>query len=162
MSTVPALMTKLRRFLRRHGRTADEADEFIQEAFLRLQSYQRDRQVKEPEAFLIRTVRNLSVDSLRQRQRHRVRFAADIQTALLPDPRPMPDEVLIGQQRLQRVREGLEALAPRTREAILLHRIEGHSHAQIAAHLGISVSAVEKHVAKAMLLLSDWMAGEDE
>ena len=48
-------------------------------------------------------------------------------------------------------------LAPRTREVILLHRFEGFSHAQVGERLGITVSAVEKHVAKATLFLSDWM-----
>jgi DNA-directed RNA polymerase specialized sigma24 family protein len=43
---------------------------------------------------------------------------------------------------------------------VLLQRIEGFSHAQIAARLGITVSAVEKHIAKAALFLSDWMNKE--
>jgi DNA-directed RNA polymerase specialized sigma24 family protein len=32
-----------------------------------------------------------------------------------------------------------------------MHRLEGHGCAQIAAHFGISVSAVEKHIARAVL-----------
>jgi RNA polymerase sigma factor (sigma-70 family) len=156
----PDLIEKLRRFLRHRGRTGDEADDLIQEAFLRLQIYRRERHVREPEAFLVRTVRNLSVDILRRRSQRGAHIALDTERVHLVDPNPTPDEVLASQQRLQQLRAGLEALPPRTREVVLLQRIEGFSHAQIAARLGITVSAVEKHIAKAALFLSDWMNKE--
>jgi RNA polymerase sigma-70 factor (ECF subfamily) len=154
------VVQKLRRFLRHQGRTGDEADELIQEAFLRLQLYRRERHVYEPEAFLVRTVRNLSVDILRRRTQRGTHVAVESERIRLIDPNPSPDEVLASQQRLQRLRAGLAALPPRTREVVLLQRIEGFSHAQIAARLSITVSAVEKHVAKAALFLSDWMTEE--
>jgi RNA polymerase sigma-70 factor (ECF subfamily) len=160
MEAVSELIQKLRRFLRRRGRTGDEADELIQEAFLRLQLYRRERHVHEPEAFLVRTVRNLSVDILRRRMQRGTHIAVEAEGIRLIDPNPSPDEVMESQQRLQRLRAGLEALPPRTREAVLLQRIEGFSHAQIAARLGITVSAVEKHIAKAALFISDWMTEE--
>lgn len=160
MDSVVSLLASLRRLLRHKGRTADETDDLIQEAFLRLQSYRRERSVEQPEAFLVRTVRNLHVDQLRRRARRGTHVAVDSPMLDLIDPSPSPDEILAGRQRLQRLRDGLEALAPRTREVILLHRLEGCSHGQIAERLGITVSAVEKHVAKAALFLSDWV-GED-
>ena len=42
----------------------------------------------------------------------------------------------------------------------LLNRLEGYSFPQIAAQLGISLSMVEKHAAKAVLFLADWMKVE--
>lgn len=160
MQPVADLITKLRRFLRHRGRKGDEADELIQEAFLRLQLYRRERHVREPEAFLVRTVRNLSVDVLRRRTQRGTHVAVESVPLRLIDPHPTPDEALATQQRLQRLRAGLEALPPRTREIVLLQRIEGCSQAQIAARMEITVSAVEKHIAKATLFLSDWMTGE--
>jgi outer membrane receptor protein involved in Fe transport len=41
-------------------------------------------------------------------------------------------------------------LSPRQREVFLLNRLEGYSFPQIAARLGISLSMVEKHAAKAV------------
>jgi RNA polymerase sigma factor (sigma-70 family) len=160
MTSVAVLIVKLRKLLRHKGRSPEDTDDLIQDAFLRLEVYRRERVVQEPEAFLVRTVQNLSIDLLRK-SAHRLHVGVETQEARLIDPRPPPDEVLTGQQRLQQLRRGLESLAPRTREAVLLHRIEGYSHAQIAAHLGISISAVEKHIAKAALFLSDFLAGEE-
>jgi RNA polymerase sigma-70 factor (ECF subfamily) len=116
--------------------------------------------VREPEAFLVRTVRNLSVDILRRRTQRGPHITLATERLHLVDQSPAPDEVLASQQRLQRLRAGLEALPPRTREVVLLQRIEGFSHAQIGARLGITVSAVEKHIAKAALFLADWMNKE--
>lgn len=160
MESVYELITKLRKLLRHKGRTADETDEIIQEAFVRLQMYRRERHVNEPEAFLVRTAQNLSVDLLRRRAQRGAQLSVDSPTLHLADPQPPLDEVLAAQQRLQQLRAGLEALGPRTREVVLLYRIEGFSQAQIGARLGITVSAVEKHIAKAALFLSDWMTKE--
>jgi RNA polymerase sigma factor (sigma-70 family) len=155
------LIDRLRRLLRRRGRTWDEAEDLIQQAFLRLQEYRQSCQVREPEAFLVRTVQNLSIDAHRAKARHGVHLATEEQLHSVIDPKPLPDEVLATQQRLHRLRQGLEHLSPRTREVVLLHRIEGWSQPQIAARLGISLSGVEKHVAKGALFLADWMAGEE-
>jgi RNA polymerase sigma factor (sigma-70 family) len=152
-----SLIDRLRKLLRRKGRVRDEADDLIQEAFLRLHEYRKSRQVLEPEAFLVRTVQNLSIDAHRLKARRGVEIAADEEVQRLIDPRPLPDEVLASHQRLQHLRAGFETLSPRTRDVVVLYKIEGLSQSQIAAQLGISISAVEKHIAKAVLFLSDWM-----
>jgi RNA polymerase sigma-70 factor (ECF subfamily) len=47
----------------------------------------------------------------------------------------------------------LQSLSFRTQQIFIMHRLEGHSCTQVAAHFGISVSAVEKHIARAVLAL---------
>jgi RNA polymerase sigma-70 factor (ECF subfamily) len=54
-------------------------------------------------------------------------------------------------QRLEQLKTVLAELSPRRREALILHRFEGLSQAQIAQRMGISVSMVEKHIAFALL-----------
>ena len=54
-------------------------------------------------------------------------------------------------QRLEQLKEVLAELSPRRREALMLHRFEGLSQAQIAERMGISTSMVEKHIAFALL-----------
>ena len=61
---------------------------------------------------------------------------------------------MAGAQRLQyleQLKAVLAELSPRRREALMLHRFEGLSQAQIAERMGISVSMVEKHIAFALL-----------
>jgi len=156
------ILLKLRRLLRSRGRSLDDTDDLIQEAFLRLQLYCRDHQVEQPEAFLVRTVLNLSTD-LRKRERTAAMTAASLQRWQIPESDPPADEVCAAQERLLHMKAGIERLSPRRREVFLLSRIDGYSFSQIAEPLGITVSSVEKHVAKAALQLTDWMReGTDE
>ncbi|MBL8265262.1 RNA polymerase sigma factor [Steroidobacter sp.] len=153
-------MATLRKVLRRAGRTVDETDDLIQDAFVRLYMYRLSRQVNEPEAFLVRTVKNLYIDRVRQRSNRGVHETLDPDVLALIDPRPLPEDVLADQQKLRRLTAGLAELHPRTSEVLMLYRFEGCSHAQIGARLGISVSAVEKHIAKGVLFLTEWMSEE--
>ena len=149
-------MLKLRRLLRSRGRSIDDTEDLIQEAFLRLQVYCRDKDVAKTEAFLVRTALNLSVD-----QHRRETVAGIVADALdatqLIDPNPPPDVVCAAQERLQHMRLGLANLSPRQREVFLLNRVEGYSFAQIAQQLNLSISMVEKHAAKAVLAMTNWM-----
>jgi RNA polymerase sigma-70 factor (ECF subfamily) len=147
-------LERLRALLRKLGRTREDSEDLIQEAFLRLHVYCRTHEVRQEEAFLVRTVRNLSVDA--HRRAHRELYVEErVESLPLLDLRPRPDEEAALSERLDRVRAVLDGLTPRTREVFLMHRMEGYSSAQIANTLGISVSAVEKHIARAVLALMD-------
>jgi RNA polymerase sigma factor (sigma-70 family) len=161
VSEVNGILLKLRRLLRSRGRSPDDTDDLIQEAFLRLQVYCREHTVRQTEAFLVRTALNLSAD---QGKAERVRAVVPdgLYELLLVDPKPLPDEVCAAQQRLQRMKRGLEAMPPRRREVFVMNRIDGYSFPQIAEQLGITVSAVEKNAAKAALFLTDWMDDDED
>jgi RNA polymerase sigma factor (sigma-70 family) len=161
MDEIRPLLQKLRRLLRSRGRSVEDADDLIQEAFLRLQVYCREHTVEKPEAFLVRTALNLSIDQARHDRRQRLDY--DVHEKLtLVDPSPSPDAVYAGQKRLLHWKRGLEALSPRRREVFLLNRLEGYSFPQIAGRLGISLSMVEKHAAQAVLFLTEWMEHEEQ
>lgn len=154
MDGIKQRIRRLRTFLRRHGRSRDDADDLIQEAFLRLHLYCQDEEVHKQDAFLTRTVFNLSVDL--HRKEHRNLYSEQpLESLLLIDVKPTPDEELCASQRLIKIGAVLDALGPRTREIFLMHRLEGYGCAQIAAQYEISISAVEKHIARAVLALMD-------
>jgi RNA polymerase sigma-70 factor (ECF subfamily) len=71
-----------------------------------------------------------------------------------------PERVLAGQQALGAIQRALNSLPERTRVIFVLYRLEGMARKDIAESFGLSVSAVEKHIAKAMKLLmalrEDW------
>ena len=47
------------------------------------------------------------------------------------------------------------AMRQRTRASFVMHRIDGLKYREIAERLGISQSAVEKHIARATVVLSE-------
>jgi RNA polymerase sigma factor (sigma-70 family) len=156
MDLTATLFVKLRKLLRSRGRTADDSDDLIQEAFLRMELYCREHEVRQPEAFLVRTVINLAADERRSAHARHLTYGP-MESFSLVDPRPLPDEILSAQQRLQRMKHGLQHLSPRVRQVFVMNRLEGYTYPQIAAQLQISESAVEKYIAKASQFLWEWM-----
>jgi RNA polymerase sigma-70 factor (ECF subfamily) len=63
------------------------------------------------------------------------------------------ERVFVGRDDLDRAVEALKQMPTRTREVFLLHRFEEKTYGAIAAQLGISVSAVEKHIMNALRTL---------
>jgi RNA polymerase sigma factor (sigma-70 family) len=144
--------------IRRRTRSDQDAEDLLHSAYLRLFAYRAEHEVREPLAFLVQTAANLAIDRHRQAQRANA-TPIDSFGASLEDNSPLQDEVLAARERLRRVQVGIERLPPRTREVFLKHRVEGMKLREISAALGISQSAVEKHVAKALLFLTEWTDG---
>ena len=58
--------------------------------------------------------------------------------------------ILEGRQALQTAVAALQLLPERTRDIFILRRVEGYAYRDIASRYGISVSAVEKHMVRAV------------
>jgi RNA polymerase sigma factor (sigma-70 family) len=141
-----------------------EAEDLTQEVLLRLVRVNGDEAIEAPDEFVFTIASNL----LRDRARKRVTRQADRHVSLHPAPdenatsaplqlaaEDLPaDRVLMGKERLRRVLDALADLPERTREIFVLYRLERLRQAQIAERLGISVSAVEKHVVRAVAHLA--------
>jgi len=147
---------RLRMLLLRRGRTREEAEDLIQDAFLKMQEYcERGGQVCQPEGFLVRTVLRLAANARRDAHRNLYYEEPVENLTLIVDTTPTPDEVLAADQCLERMRDALDAVSRRTRDVFFMQRLDGLSYAQIAQRLGVSISAVEKHIASALAILAD-------
>lgn len=124
---------------------------------MRLACYKRKETVVEPEAFLMRTAINLSIDAYRA-SRNRGEHLL-LEEVVLVDTTPSAEAVLLARERIARLSECLAGLDARTRKIFLAHRIEGMSYGEIARDNCLSVSSVEKHIAKATLMLTRSMEG---
>lgn len=152
-----AAFSRVRAALMRRGRTIHDADDLVQEAWVRLACYEREQTVDQPEAFLMRVALNLSIDSYRARASRGEEVLLD--DVVLIDATPGAEAVLLGRERMARLSECLGRLNDKTRDIFLAHRIDGMSYQEIARHHKLSVSSVEKHIAKAMLQVTSWMEG---
>lgn len=60
------------------------------------------------------------------------------------------DQIADARRILQRLHtHTLPALPPRCRQAFILNRLDGLTHPQVAAAMGISIKMVEKHISRA-------------
>lgn len=123
------------------------AADLCQELFIRLWR-RKETRTEDLGPYMMRSARNLAIDHLRS-QRSRLRT----ESALLPEqmfaaPRSLEESHQAGHE-LQQVEAALRKLPERTRHVFLLNRIHGKSYSEIASLLGISSSAVEKHMMRA-------------
>jgi|SRR5882724_4103084 len=157
MASRPAHFDGLLKFLRRKGRSQEDAEDLIQEAMLRLHLYGQDAAVANEEAFLRHAVRNLSVDQHR-RDRPDLRREVSIDDLNAHSPliatESAPEDTLEAQQRLSHIRKVLDAVSPRTREIYFAHRA-GYSYSEIADHMAISHITIKRHIARALLAIME-------
>jgi RNA polymerase sigma-70 factor (ECF subfamily) len=150
---------KARLAIVRRGVPSQEADDLVQEAFLRLERYERDHEVQSKEAFIMRAAANLTIDRARRAAANPVGPLGELNVAEFAAPEALPDEQAESRARLDHLQRGLAELPDQVRRILLLRRLDELSFKEIAALEGLSVSAVEKKVARATLTLMNWMDG---
>lgn len=156
--SVADTIRRIRGVLLRRGNSAADADDLIQDAFLRLEIYRAAKPVEHPDRFLVRTALNLSIDAARRRQRSPI-VDVDPETLEVVDKTPRADEVLVARERLERLEAGFAALDGKTRSMLLAQKLGGLTMAELARRHGVSVSAVEKRIARGIVFLMKWMEG---
>lgn len=157
-----ALRPELRRFLlsRRVGEA--DAEDLLQDLFLRVETSVTGP-VRSPRAYLYQMLNNMAHTRRRTEARQQARDAdwlgapAGAVTAEMemPDLSPDPETTLLARDHLARVEARLAKLPERTAHVFRQHRIEGVSQKIIARDLGISLSAVEKHLQRAYAAVLD-------
>ncbi|MGI4880449.1 MAG: RNA polymerase sigma factor [Janthinobacterium lividum] len=152
MQVFMTLRPALTRFFAARGARPDEAEDLAQDLFLRIEE-QTIGPVAEPRAYLYRMADNLMLNRRRSASR---RIRRETEWSGRPggidveaDDRPSAEAVLAARERLAHVDRVLDALPERTAVCFRRFRIEGEAQKAIAADLGISVSAVEKHLQRA-------------
>ena len=136
-----------RYFLRRVG--AADADDLVQDVFLRLQGRGESSQIENVEGYLFRTAANVLA-----RRRQRSTWAWGSQE----DPESLdgmadelsPERILISRQAMERVMRALDDLPQRSAEAFFLYRFEHLSQEMVAQRMGISVKGVEALLRRAV------------
>lgn len=139
---------RLRRFLRRFG-PAISPEDIAQDSFARLCAVDPGT-VTSPRAYLFRTARNLAITELRRRRRGPIDPHADAGELDCPAEAPSPEDCTIAANAGELLAAALESLPERKRQALILFKIEGLSHKEIGARLGVSHRTVERYVADAL------------
>ncbi|MBS1665886.1 MAG: RNA polymerase sigma-70 factor [Bacteroidetes bacterium] len=133
----------------------DEAEDIVQEVFLRI--WEKKRGLMESETirfYLFTAVRNNCLTLLDRKKK----------TTLLPAEEMASDVVHPLEDQLRRpagdeismIKKGLSLLPPKCKDAFLLSRIGNLSYKEIAESMSISVKTVENQIGKAIKILRDF------
>lgn len=142
----PALV----KYFQRKCRSVSEAEDLAQDVIVRSLAHAGWTSADHARGYVFRAAVNRWRDRERRRVTHGTVLQWNDQAAFSRDEGFLPERVLGIEQELQHVVAALSKLNERSRDVFILARLERMRRAEIAAIFGISVSAVEKHLAKAL------------
>lgn len=125
-----------------------DAEDVVQEAFVRLWKNCSKVPYDMAKGFLFTTSNNLSL-SLKRKDKVRLTYLSERQD----DDRNIesPEYRLLEKEFKIKLQSAIESLPERQREAFLLSRIEKKTYLEIGEIMGVSVKAIEKLMHKALL-----------
>lgn len=155
---------ELNAFAYRRLRDREAAEDVVQDGFERFMRWMRGREGQDsasnPRFFLWTIVGNLTLDFIRRRNLNLFQPMTDATTAFA-DWSPSAERRLETRDDYRLVKAVLNELPPRHRLALLLNRVEGLTHAEISARLGVSKSMVSKYIMGALELCLIRFAARD-
>lgn len=135
----------LTRYVRRLVRTQGNAEEIVQEAFLRTYRYGNPSEPLRPYLFSI--ARNLASKARRHDRVVDSFSPGSLDPALVQSTCESPEEVALADERMRLLNDAIQSLPPQCRAVFTLRMFQEQPYKEIAQRLGISTKTVEKHIA---------------
>jgi len=144
----------LLRFLTCRLRSAQEAREVAQEAYVRLLQLDAPDSVGYLRAFLFKTAANLAADRLKSAARRgqidQLQFFDEAERF-----EPSPEGGIAAQKELDAILKLVDELPARCRYAFVMHRFYGHSIPEVAGFMDLSTRMVQLYVERALVFCRD-------
>ncbi len=154
------LEAMLMRFLHQNWRNKTDIEDFRQEIYAQVLAAAENGLPERAKPFVLTTARNLLIDRVRREHVVPIDAVSDLDALGIAIDEPGPERSIIARDVLRRLRDSLDRLPPRCREAFTLKRLEGLSRAEVAQRMGISERMVTEHMAQAVCALADMLYGE--
>ena len=137
---------------------AADAEDLVQEAYAKLLSAPDWRAIGNPIGFTMRVVHNLALDRLRRARIVRIDQIAVADLLEIRDDTPDALAAVSGKSELAHLIAAVDRLPPQCRAVVRMRKFDGLAPQAIADSLGLSVSTVEKHLAKGLAVLAAGLA----
>jgi RNA polymerase sigma-70 factor (ECF subfamily) len=127
-----------------------DIDDIVQETFLRAYESERSQVIRSPKSFLFRVARNIALNEIARKANSLTDLVGDPDALNVIDNRPSAEQQLEIRRRFDALNAVVGALPPRCRRVLVMRKVFGLSHKEIARRMDISVRTVEKHLTKAL------------
>jgi RNA polymerase sigma factor (sigma-70 family) len=140
----------LTRYFRRRVSNPAEVEDMVQDVFARMVARDSAEPVEHLGGYVLKTASSVLTDRARRRSSQRASLHVAFDSEQHGEEDMDPARILGGKEDLHAATVALLSLPERTRTVFILRRLEGRRYQDIAAQLGVSVSAVEKHMLRAI------------
>lgn len=128
----------------------EDAEDVVQETFLRFYREQQKTRIENPRGYIFRVGWRLIIDAARTRNRaSAIAEVAKVETQQSDEI--TPEQRAQGREELKDAVELINGMPPQARKVFILHRVRGMSHEAIAKELGISRNTVRNHMVRALV-----------
>jgi len=130
--------------------SADLAGDALQDTWLRLETRQdAPEQVQHPLSYLMRMATNSALDRIRSERRFLSGEEVDQIVNNLCDPAPGPERTVEARSESERLLEIMQDMPPRQRRILTLIRVDEMPRQEVAEHLGVSLSLIDRELKRA-------------
>ncbi len=136
-----------------------DVDDLVAESLARAYVAKDIGRITAGRGYLFTIARNLLIDATRRDTIVSLNFVADLDILKTDDTL---EASLTARDQLRKLQSIIDALPPQCRRVFLLRRVHEFSLSEIAEQMSLSVSTVEKHLAKAALLLAKGVTEREE
>jgi len=154
-----AFRVPLTRYFVRRVRNDADAEDMVQEVFERLIKRGDIGSVEFLTGYVFETASSVFTDRFRRRTARQADEHDEFDENVHGDVQISTERIAMGRERLANATTALLELPERTRVIFVLRRLEGMSYVDIEERLGISVSAIEKHMQRAVAHLAKRLEG---
>lgn len=141
---------------RRWSKSAEEASDLVQDAYLKLLQMDNWAAIRDPRSYTVTVIRNLVLQRVRRDQIVAITDIPAPSLAEMRDDAPGVFETVAAREALVGLLADVERLPPVCQRVVRMRKFEERSPREIALVLGISVSTVETHLARGMQQLMVW------
>jgi RNA polymerase sigma-70 factor (family 1) len=137
-------------------KNAARAEEITQDVFMSVWNHRHELpSIQNFRGYLFVLTRNRTISALRERvTRYDETEKDELESGL------NPEGVLEYRQLSESLQRGIDQLPPRRKEIFIMSRFDGKTYDEIAHHLSISKSAVNKHIIEALVFLRTFLRNE--
>jgi RNA polymerase sigma factor (sigma-70 family) len=161
----PGLVAQMRpalvRFFKRKTGSTVEAEDLAQDVLVRVLAHTNWKTPSEAKGYIFRTAINRWHDRHRRNGAHGTSVAWNEEAIGELGTQNPPERVVMVMEELGQIARALEEMNVRTRTVLMLIRLEQMKAGTVADMLGISLSAVNKHLAKGIARLAELRRRED-
>jgi RNA polymerase sigma factor (sigma-70 family) len=141
----------LRAYIRGRFPTIADMDDLVQETYARIFRARLAGPISEARPYLFATARNAAFDLFRRGAIISTSPLAEIDPRTVVEDRPGIADAVCHDQELDLLREAIAALPQRCREILVLRKLQGMSHRDIARRLELSENTVNAQIALGVL-----------
>lgn len=143
------LLPAVRRFFVRRTSIA-EAEDLTQEVYVHMAKRPQAGPIDNLSGYVFQVATNVLAMKGRRDRVRQAGLHIELTDGSHPVDEESPESILLRRDQLRAVRELIEELPERVRTAFVLHRFEEMTYDAIACQLDVSVSSVEKYIARAL------------